>query len=234
MPSKTIVYATRNILARASAARIVLALSDLLASKEAVHVGIAGGFVSNHVLKEVARFPLSADLDWSGLQVWWVDERFVGSDRSERNDAQALAALDGIWDSAHFHRIGSANDFSTATEAAKAYQAELEAELTPSFDLAILGMGPDGHVASIFPSRPAGEQSAYAVFDSPKPPAIRVTVSMGLLRACKKRFIILSGEEKSTAFAKAIAAGISSEKCPAAALNMSGTYWLTDLAAAGN
>ena len=234
MPAKTVVYADKAVLARATAARTILALGDALASKEEVHLALAGGFVAREVLSAIAVSKLSNDVDWSGLHVWWVDERFVAPASSDRNDKEALENLARVWDKATFHPMGNSEDFDSASQAAKDYTEQLASFNITGFDLALLGMGPDGLVASLFPGRELSSAPGFAVRNSPKPPATRVSLSMQLLVNSSLRFVVLAGEEKSAAFAKAIAAGMDQKQIPAAALNTSGTYWLTDLAAAGN
>jgi 6-phosphogluconolactonase len=119
-----------------------------------------------------------------------------------------------------------------AEAAAAAYAEELAAAGPPTFDVLMLGVGPDGHVASLFPGYPQLEVTdvaAVAVHDSPKPPPTRVSLTLPLLNRSREVWFVVSGEDKAEAVAKALAEG----DVPAARpKGQNRTLWLLDQAAA--
>jgi 6-phosphogluconolactonase len=147
-----------------------------------VGVALPGGSVAQAFLPMLAR----TEIDWGLIEWFWGDERAVPPDHAESNAriaAELLFSKTSI-DPAHVHRMmGDASDLEAA---ASDYQAELMTELgvPPRIDIALLGMGPDGHVCSLFPGHWALEESerfVVAITDSPKPPARRLTLTLPAL-----------------------------------------------------
>jgi len=123
--------------------------------------------------------------------------------------------------------------------AAARYAAELAAAAgagggVPAFDVLMLGIGPEGHIASIFPESPAAHAggSVVAVRNSPKPPPTRISLTFGAIQAAREVWILASGAEKAEAVAQALS-GVSQDKLPAAgARGLDRTLFLIDEAAA--
>jgi 6-phosphogluconolactonase len=140
-----------------------------------------------------------------------------------------LSALD--LDPARVHPM-AADTGQGAQAAAAAYAAELEAAGSPTFDVLMLGVGPDGHVASLFPGYPQLEvtdAAAVAVHDSPKPPPTRLTLTLPVLARAREIWFVVSGEDKADAVAKALA----EDDIPAARpKGENRTLWLLDEASA--
>ena len=176
------------------------------------------------VLSAVAEHPKSAKIDWSLVHFWWGDERFVARDDPERNSRQSRAALlDSLAIPAeNIHEVATPEEMSL-DDAAAAYAAELARFSTdrnpwPSFAVCFLGVGPDGHIASLFPDRPevtVTDASVLPVRDSPKPPPERVTLTRPVINDSKRVWMVLTGADKASALGLALA-GASYTSVPVA------------------
>ncbi|HEV2944610.1 MAG TPA: 6-phosphogluconolactonase [Solirubrobacteraceae bacterium] len=159
--------------------------------------------------------------DWDGVEVWFADERCVGPEDEQSNYRLAAGTLlrpAGI-DPAHVHRMeGELGPVQGARRYAVALQEHLLPDggppaasppSLPVLDLIVLGIGPDGHVASLFPGAPtldAGEHAiCLPVNDSPKPPPERITLSLAVLRAARRCLLLATGAGKAGAIAAALA-----------------------------
>jgi len=169
------------------------------------------------------------------VHVWWGDERFVPAGDPDRNELQAQHALLSSvpLPEENIHRMGSSDAFLSPEDAAAAYSAEIAARGTPEWDVAMFGMGPDGHIASLFPGHPvylAGDHAeAVAVHDSPKPPADRVSLSLASINRARAVWVVAAGEAKADAVADALR---SDSILPATRVNgTEQTLWLVDAAA---
>ena len=233
------VHDDRSALAVAVAGALVSHLAAAQARGGQPAVALTGGSVADAVHHELARISAGGDgvdVDWSGVDFWWGDERFVSRDSSERNARAARAAfLDpaGV-DPARVHEMGSSDDFATVAEAAAAYGNELRAHGGGEFEVVMLGVGPDGHVASLFPGHPAldaDDDIAVAVTDSPKPPPERISLTFPALNRTRATWLVVSGSEKADAVARALAG----DELPAARVRGSEeTVWFLDREAASS
>jgi 6-phosphogluconolactonase len=158
--------------------------------------------------------------DWDGVEVWFADERCVPPEDQESNyrlAAETLLHPAGI-DPARVHRMeGELGPEEGACRYADALQANVSPDdsgpssstALPVLDLIVLGIGPDGHVASLFPGAPtldAGEHAiCLPVNDSPKPPPERITLSLAVLRAARRCLLLATGAGKADAIAAALA-----------------------------
>ncbi|MGO2068754.1 6-phosphogluconolactonase [Glutamicibacter arilaitensis] len=227
--------------ANAIAARLITSIADALAARGVAHVVVTGGSLGIAALEAVAANPAKTSVNWSQVHFWWGDERFVATDSADRNVLQAealFAALDELGlDRSTVHAMGASDKYDTAEQAAEAYAAELAAEaeqgaLNPAFDVLMLGMGPDSHVASLFPNHTRSDQpGVIAVHDSPKPPPHRVTLTMGTINTAKEVWLIVTGADKAPALAKA-QHEINEVAVPASAVHgTEATRWIVDRAA---
>ncbi|TFV53136.1 6-phosphogluconolactonase [Blastococcus sp. TF02A-35] len=243
-PPQVVIEPDTDRLVRAVAEALVARLAAAQAVHGSASVVLTGGGVGIAVLRHVAGLvaePVREVVDWSQVDFWWGDERFVPADSDDRNERQARTALlDGL-DLPGFrvHAMGASDAFATPEEAAEDYAAELreyaaEGRDLPRFDVLLLGMGPEGHTASIFPGSPAvgDERPVVAVRDCPKPPPTRVSLGFPALTSAEEVWLLVAGEEKAPAVARALA-GAPRDEIPAAGVHGTrATRWLLDAAAA--
>jgi 6-phosphogluconolactonase len=182
-------------------------------------------------------------VDWHALDVWWGDERFLPAGHPDRNETAARAALLDHVDAGRVHPMPGPDgpDGPDPEAAAERYAALLAAAAVPedhgpvpSFDLLLLGIGPDGHTASIFPGQPAvyDERPVVAVRGAPKPPPTRLTLTLPAINAAREVWVVAAGEEKAAAVAFALS-GAGAIQVPAAGVaGRVRTLWLLDRAAA--
>lgn len=238
------VHTDGDTLAKATAARIVTGVADALRARGRAHVVLTGGGIGTKVLAALAAEPARDAVDWACVDFWWGDERFEPAGHPDRNETGARKALLDVIDAApsrvHVMRGPDGPDGDDPDASAARYAAELkgaapEGADIPAFDILLLGIGPEGHVASLFPGQPAvtDGRPVVAVRDSPKPPPTRISFTFGTITAAREVWILASGEEKAEAVASA-AAGTPREQLPAAgARGTERTLYLVDEAAAG-
>jgi 6-phosphogluconolactonase len=247
MPAPDIaVHANPDVLAAAVAARLVTKLVDLQASGTTPKIVLTGGGTGIAVLEQLRASVARDAVDWGKVEFYWGDERFVPPDDPERNEKQAREALlDHVpVDPAKVFPMGA--DTGTGPAGAEA-AAEAYAEVlrqaarpedhgpVPSFDVLMLGMGGEGHTASIFPHSPAvyeAERTVVAVHGCPKPPPTRVSLTLPAIRRAAEVWIMTTGESKAAAVAMALG-GAGEVAIPVAgAQGRRRTRWLLDRTAA--
>lgn len=239
--NELVIVRDAEALAREAAGWMLARLATAQAEDRAPAVVLTGGTIADRMHAEVAKPPrpghLAHRLDWSRVDLWWGDERFVPADDPERNALQARRSLlDHVpVDPDRVHEIPAALSGNDVAAAAVAYAAELQEHGPEVFDLVMLGLGPDGHVASLFPSRPqldVTDRDVVAVRDSPKPPPERVSLTFRALNRATEVFFLASGEAKAEAVARALG-GADVHETPAAGVRgRARTVWLLDEAAA--
>ncbi|KAJ1683506.1 hypothetical protein LUZ63_021260 [Rhynchospora breviuscula] len=162
---RVIIKRDADTLADYVAARLVNRILKRVAEGKRMHICLTGGTMGGAVLRSAARDPRMSEIDWSLVHFWFGDERFVARDSDDRNDKQAREALlDGLDVPAeNVHEVASTDDGLDLDAAAIAYADELaqfapsdrsDTGPWPSFDICFLGVGPDAHIASLFPDRP--------------------------------------------------------------------------------
>ncbi|MBC2935013.1 6-phosphogluconolactonase [Nocardioides sp. zg-1228] len=204
---------------------------------EVPQVGLTGGSIAEQLHRELARRSVDSSLDWSRVVIWWGDERFVASDSPDRNAVQARQTLlDHVpVDPANVHEVPASDQVPTAEDAAAAYSEAMREHGAGFFEVLMLGIGPDGHCASLFPGHPAlgaRDAIAVAVHDSPKPPPDRVTLTFEAMERCRAVWFIASGDGKADAVARALAPDGSVAETPARGVRGDETVWWLDEAAA--
>jgi 6-phosphogluconolactonase len=214
-------------LSDAIAARLVTRVVDVQSNGGQAHVCLTGGTVGISCLAALAAAPARDSVDWPRLHVWWGDERFLPDGDPDRNETQARAALlDHVpLDQAHVHAMPASDRSPDPDTAALAYAATLRAESRPedhadlpSFDVCLLGIGPDTHVASLFPQSPGvheTERTVIGVHGSPKPPPMRVSLTLPALQTAREVWLIASGAGKADAIRLALS-GAGVVQVPAA------------------
>lgn len=244
---RVVVHRDAALMAHATAARLLTALVDAQAAHGSATVVLTGGRNGNALLGAVAEAPARNAVDWSRVDVWWGDERLLPEGHPERNVTQARAAL---WDRlgldpSRVHPMPAADGPHGAdpAAAADAYAAELATaarregtDRLPRFDVLLLGVGPDAHVASLFPGLPGvaeAGRTVVAVTDAPKPPPTRISLSLPAIRAAREVWLLAAGADKAPAVALALAGQPDAATAPAAAARgREHTRWLLDETAA--
>lgn len=240
-----VVHRDATVLTQAVAARIITVVVDAQAARGEAAIVLTGGGIGGATLRELAESPARFAIDWSRLSIWWGDERFLPAGHPDRNETQARdALLDTVEvDLERVHPMpasdGPLGDDLDA--AAEHYAAELAAAArpedhggSPSFDVLLLGLGPDGHVASLFPDSPAmyDDRAVVPVRGCPKPPATRISLSLATINQAREAWIIAAGENKAGA-ARLALSGAGPTAIPAAGVKgKTATRWLLDRAAA--
>jgi 6-phosphogluconolactonase len=231
---RTIVFASPDELAAQTAARLAAVLAEAQAARGTASVVLTGGRTGGAVLAALR----DATLDWSTIDIYWGDERFLPDGDPERNETLARRELlDHVPVSPErVHAMApSDGEFGDDPDAAaEAYAVLLKG--VPSFDVCLLGVGEEGHTASIFPHSPAVAETArvaVAVRDCPKPPPTRVSLTLPAIRRAERVWLMTAGAAKAEAVAAALAGADEADIPAAGARGRQETLWLLDAAAAG-
>lgn len=267
-PPIVVVHPDAPALAQAVAARLLIRLLDVQSVRRPAHLGVTGGTIGTAILAAVAASPLRGVVDWSGVHVWWGDERYLPTGDAERNETGARAALlDALGDAlpaGNVHPVPGpgAAGIDSPEDAAASYARELAlfagpdapaagtagnappdtktaagaaTAAVPAFDVLLLGMGPDGHVASLFPGHAALKATGTAVVgvhSAPKPPPERVSLTFEAIHAAREVWIVAAGTAKSAAAAAALGGAPLMELPVVGAEGTTATLWLLDAEAA--
>lgn len=241
-----VVHRDKELMAEAAAARLITKVVDAQSARGAASVVLTGGRNGNGLLAALAAAPARDAVDWSRLDLWWGDERFLPPGDPDRNATQAREALlDAVpLDPARVHEMPAAQtEFGAdADAAAAAYARELAAAArpedhgpVPAFDVLLLGVGPDTHVASLFPELPGvreTERTVVGVHGAPKPPPTRISLTLPAIRAAREVWLLAAGEDKARAAAMALSGGGEIQAPAAGARGRTRTLWLLDRPAA--
>lgn len=241
--ARVVIHADPKVLAEAVAARLAVRLVDAQAERGEADLVLTGGRIAAAVYRALRDSPARDAVDWSRVNFWWGDERFLPAGHPERNETQARSALlDAIpVDPARVHPMPPSDGPDGADpEAAAARYADALAAATPGtaalphFDLVLLGVGEDGHVASVFPEHPVTYETrpVAAVRGSPKPPPVRITLTLPAINTAEEVWLLAAGAEKAAAVRMALA-GAGAMQVPAAGVQgVDRVLWLLDRAAA--
>ena len=184
----------------ASAAEAQREAGELLseAARRGGHIALSGGSTPRPAYESAARLAP----DWSGVEVWWADERCVPPDDERSNYRLVRESLFDRLDRRPLREHRVLGELAP-TEAADAYDVELRDVV---FDLALLGIGPDGHTASLFPNDPALDELGRRAAAVPRPDVDRVTATIPQLNASETVLFLIIGEEKADAVARSFSA----------------------------
>jgi len=224
-------------LAAAVAGELLSRLADAQAAGHVPQIGLTGGTIAESVHREVARLSPGFEIDWSQVVVWWGDERFVARDSADRNARDARAAFLDAVGATQVYEMPATDDATDVDTAATAYSATMREHGAGEFEVLMLGVGPDGHIASLFPGHPALDIDAIAlgITDSPKPPPERITLTLPCLNRSRSVWFLVSGEAKAPAVAAALAAAGDFHEIPARGVSgREETIWFLDHAAAAH
>jgi 6-phosphogluconolactonase len=244
MTVDVVVHADAQLLAEAAAARLIVKLIDAQAARGEAVLVLTGGRIAAAIYRAIAANPARDAVDWSKADIWWGDERFLPSGDPERNETQAREALLDVLalDPARVHPMPASDgpDGSDPELAAARYAQALARAAAPGsaqlphFDVLLLGLGEDGHVASVFPEHPVAYETrpVSAVRGSPKPPPIRISLTLPTINTAEEVWLMASGADKAKAAGMAWA-GAGAVQLPAAGVRgVERTVWLLDRAAA--
>ena len=246
-----VVVADADAVAASAASAAAEQLAEALESRPQAHLVLTGGTVGTLTAAALPAALRAAGVDMTRLHLWWGDERFVDPDSSERNEAGVRESLldvlreqDGL-PARNVHIMPSPADGMSLEDAAAWYGQQLDqmggdepfrTRGQAFFDVLLLGMGPDGHIASLFPQHPGQENvlaSAVAVTGSPKPPSERISLTWPVLNSSRHVALLVAGAEKAEAVRDAHAA-VDPWAVPASAVRgLESTIWVLDEAAAG-
>jgi 6-phosphogluconolactonase len=235
-------------LATTVAARVLGALADAQLPGGRARLALTAGSIMEKLWAALARDPAATTVDWSGVDVFWGDERFVPAGSADRNDAPAdrilfahapfsaarrfpMPASDGPY--------GADLDFAAAGYAAALAGARHSSDVgaLPNFDVILLGIGPDGHCCSLFPEHPgvhSDAPSVIAVRDSPKPPPLRISLSFAGLNSANEIWVVASGSAKANAVGRALGGADRVQVPSAGARGRERTIWFLDAEAAAD
>ena len=221
---RVLVHPDKASLAGSVAARFTTKLLDILDTQAVAHVVLTGGSMGGAVLQSVGASPA---IDWSRVHFWWGDERWLPAGDAERNDEQArVAFLEGLeLPAENLHPFPASDSGLDLDTAADVYAAELAQHGVdglphPIFDITFLGVGPDGHIASLFPHRSGiqvADRTVIAVRNSPKPPPERLSLTRPVINASQRVWMVLAGADKASALGLALA-GASRDEVPVAGI----------------
>jgi 6-phosphogluconolactonase len=205
------VHESAEDLATSVAGAFVRLVAVHQAAGEVPQVALTGGSIAEKIHREIARLGADSDVDWSRVDFFWGDERYVAPDSDDRNAKSARAELLDVLpvDPARIHEIPSTAEADSVDSAAAAYADTVRSVGRGSFDLLMLGVGPDGHIASLFPGFPQldlDDAIAAGVTGSPKPPPERVTLTFPALSRSDEVWFVVSGPDKAEAVGRALAA----------------------------
>lgn len=238
METTVLLHHNADQLAAAAAARLITRLVDLQSGGVSPAVALTGGGVGIATLEQVALSAARDAVDWRDVDLFWGDERFVPADDDQRNEKQARAALlDHIdVDPTRIHPMAAADGpFGDDVDAAAAAYRDL-IDARPPLDLVLLGMGEEGHVASVFPDSPAldADDSVVAVRDCPKPPPTRISLTLPTIRRSAEVWLLVAGSGKAAAVGHALGGSAEREVPAAGATGRVATLWLLDGGAAAS
>lgn len=222
---RLLVHPSKQELAESVAWRFISSLTKTLAANDGANVVLTGGTMGSAVLEAVNASPDRDTVDWGRVQFWWGDERWLPRGDAERNETQARAALlDHLpLDPSQIHAFAASDEGVELDDAAVAYARELaasapEGSRVPRFDITFLGVGPDGHIASLFPGHTGirlKEANVIAVRNSPKPPPERLSLTLPVINSSERVWMVLAGADKASALGLTLA-GVSPNEVPAA------------------
>jgi 6-phosphogluconolactonase len=244
----------RAALARAAAELVAAAAEEALAARGAFRLVLSGGSTPRdlYLLLADEREPYRARLDWPHVHLFWGDERPVPPDHPESNFGMAREALIARVpvSEENVHRMRGEAPPERAAEEYEALlrglargapsgdraRSELAVSDSALFDLALMGLGPEGHTASLFPGSPAIEERERLVVAPwvPSHSTFRITLTPPAFAAAERVLFLVAGADKAAALVRSLAGDEPPASCPARAIRprTGAPLWLADRAAA--
>jgi 6-phosphogluconolactonase len=212
---RVVVYPDKQTLATMLAERFLTKVAKFIKARGEATVVLTGGTMGYATLAAINASENRDTVDWSRVNFWWGDERWLPDADAERNETQAREALLAHipLDPARVHAFASSDEGIELDAAADAYAAELKAAAPegadyPSFDITFLGVGPDGHIASLFPERGGIREELRTVIpvrNSPKPPPERLSLTLPVINSSERIWLVMAGTDKASALGLTLA-----------------------------
>jgi len=237
------IYSTTQELGEAAAAYVSRVSAQAITERGYFTVALSGGSLPKLLCSPLVAEPLRSQIDWSGWHVFWADERCVPLTHPDSNYRLANEYLFEHVDIPQ-EQIYPIDPALSCAQAADAYQDALQQLFQPAsnqyprFDLILLGMGEDGHTASLFPNHPLLDETdrwVAPIFDSPKPPPERITLTLPVINHARHVAFITAGTSKAEVLSQIMASTIPAKKLPAQMVepvNEGELNWFVDSAAA--
>ena len=228
-------------IATEAADRLVVSLGQAVARDGVGHVALTGGSSAAALYARLGEPEQAADLDWSPIHLWWGDERYVPIDHPDSNAGSAAKSLTVPITADHVHPVpvdmaiedgGPAVAAARYAEAVRAHVPPAE-DGTPAFDVVLLGVGPDGHILSVFPGSPAldADSPLALAIDAPAhvaPHVPRVTLSPRILAAAGCVIVMVPGASKAAIVAQVMGEVHDPHRWPAQLALRTNATWLLD------
>jgi 6-phosphogluconolactonase len=230
--AEILVHANADEVVEALTARLLARLAEIQREFRVPQVALTGGRIATRAYESLGAEGASSAVDWSRVELWWGDERFVPAESDDRNAEPTLELLSNLrLNPDRVHPMPATGAGMDLDQAAGAYAAELGDTV---FDICLLGLGPDGHVASLFPEHPSSyaEGRVIPVRAAPKPPSDRISLTLPVINRSREVWFLVSGPDKAAAATMALL-GAGPVQVPGAGVaGADRTLWLMDAEAA--
>nr|WP_300500803.1 6-phosphogluconolactonase [uncultured Rhodococcus sp.] len=243
--SKTSVlqYLDSQALVDAARSRFVDVVTAAQQERGSASIVLTGGGTGISLLEELRKD--AGSIDWANVDIYFGDERFLPGGDPERNEVQASEALldhvdihpDRVFRMAASDGPHGNDPYVAAAAYAQILGSHSDGEHTPAFDIHLLGMGGEGHINSLFPHTDAVREKVHyvvAVEDSPKPPPVRITLTLPAIRRAKHVWLLVAGTGKAEAVAAAVGGADPDDIPSAGATGSESTVWFLDSGAASH
>jgi len=238
------IFSDTQQLGRAAAEHVARLSAEAMLARGRFTIALSGGSLPKLISPALVSEPLRSQMDWSAWHVFFADERCVPLDHPDSNYRLTCEMLFDFVDipPAQIHPI---NNTLSPSQAAQAYQVALQNVFAnsgnrfPRFDLILLGMGEDGHTASLFPNHPLLNESkrwVAEILDSPKPPPERITLTLPVINNARQVAFLAAGAGKADILPQVLQTKTGSILLPAQRVQpANGTlHWYIDNLAAAN
>lgn len=194
-------YADQAELLREVTSQLIEVIETGLGINGVFHLALTGGTLGSDLTRALVADWNANSEAYQGLHIWWSDERFVERSSVEQNSSPVLNSVANK--NVTIHMLRASDEVENIDVAVEDYLAELGENF---MDLTILGLGPDGHIASLFPGAAHIDrlEKVIAISDSPKPPAVRASFTLSMINTSTLVWIIAAGASKADAVTKII------------------------------